>query len=127
VTPKRLLPLLAVLVVVASASPAVSASQGSLEQSLIKTTCSLPHSWLLRIWNGYRPDRSAQIQLVPKQPNFVGSGLPHVGPWPYDQDVPLLWYGPGYIKPGVSVNRPVTLADIADTEAQLLKFPFQST
>jgi hypothetical protein len=115
------------LVALTSLSPAVSASQeGSLEASLIKSTCNLPKSWLLRIWHGYRPDRSAQIQLVPQKPNFVGSGLPHVGPWPYDQDVPMLWYGPGYIKPGVNVNRPVTLADIPDTSAALLHFPFQS-
>jgi hypothetical protein len=127
VIPKRLLPLLLVLVALTSLSPAVSASQeGSLEASLIKSTCNLPKSWLLRIWHGYRPDRSAQIQLVPQKPNFVGSGLPHVGPWPYDQDVPMLWYGPGYIKPGVNVNRPVTLADIPDTSAALLHFPFQS-
>jgi hypothetical protein len=126
VTPKRLLPLLLVLLALTSLSPAVSASQESLEAGLMKTACSLPTSWLERIWNGYRPDRSAQIQLVPKQPNFVGSGLPHVGPWPYDQDVPMFWYGPGYIKPGVNVNRPVTLADIPDTQAQLLEFQFQS-
>jgi hypothetical protein len=38
----------------------------------------------------------------------------------------MLWYGPGYIKPGVTVKRPVTLADIADTQAALLNFPFHS-
>ncbi len=125
-TPKRLLPLLVVFVVLTSLSPAVSASQQSEAATLAKIACSMPHEWLLRIWRGYRPDRSAEIQIVPKQPNFVGSGLPHVGPWPYDQDVPMFWYGPGYIKPGVDVRRPVTLADIPDTEAQLLNFPFSS-
>jgi hypothetical protein len=126
VIPKRLLPLLLVFVVLTSISPAVSASPESIAASLAKIACAMPHEWLLRIWRGYRPDRSAQIQLVPKQPNFVGSGLPHVGPWPYDQDVPMLWYGPGYIKPGVNVARPVTLADIPDTQAALLNYPFAS-
>jgi hypothetical protein len=126
VIPKRLLPLLLVFVVLTSLSPAVSASSESISASLAKIACAMPHEWLLRIWRGYRSDRSAQIQLVPKQPNFVGSGLPHVGPWPYDQDVPMWWYGPGYIKPGVNVSRPVTLADIPDTQAALLNYPFQS-
>ena len=68
-TPKRLLPLLLVFVVVTGLSPAVSASQGAVAANLMRVACSMPHEWLQRIWNGYRPDRSAQIQLVPKQPN----------------------------------------------------------
>ena len=60
--------------------------------------CSLPHDQLLRIWRGWRPDRGAQLSFVPKEPNFVGSGLPHVGPWDYIQTVPMLWYGPGFVR-----------------------------
>ncbi len=94
--------------------------------SLAAVACSLPHEWLLRTWRGYRPDRSAEIQIIPKEPNFVGSGLPHVGPWDYDQDVPMFWYGPGHIAPVGVVNRPVTVAGIAPTQAELLDFPFQA-
>jgi hypothetical protein len=115
-----------VLAALTSLSPAVSAAPQAAEGPIAKVACDLPHEWLLRIWRGYRPDRSAEIQLVPKQPNFVGSGLPHVGPWPYDQDVPMFWYGPGYIRPGVNVSRPVTLTDIPDTQAALLDYPFAS-
>ena len=59
---------------------------------------------------------------MPKEPNFVGSGLPHVGPWDYIQTVPMLWYGPGFVKAQGEVDRPVTVAGIAPTAAQLLKF-----
>ena len=40
-----------------------------------------PHEWLLRTWRGNREDRSAELQILQIEPNFVGSGLPHVGPW----------------------------------------------
>jgi len=93
---------------------------------LARVACSIPHQWLLRTWRGYRPDRSVNLQLLPREPNFIGSGLPHVGPWEYDQWVPMYWYGPGYIKPIGKVERPVTTADVAPTQAALLDFPFNA-
>jgi hypothetical protein len=93
---------------------------------LAELACSLPHEWLLRTWRGNRDDRSAELQILPIEPNFVGSGLPHVGPWPYAQDIPMFWYGPGHIAPSGVVDRPVTLAGVAPTEAQLLGFPFRT-
>ena len=81
-----------------------------------------PHEFLLRTWRGWRADRGAQLSYIPLEPNFVGSGLPHVGPWDYVEDVPMLWYGPGFVPAGVSVKRPVTLAGIAPTVAKLLHF-----
>ena len=52
----------------------------------------------------------------------MGSGLPHVGPWDYIQTVPMFWYGPGFVRAQGEVGRPVTVAGIAPTAAQLLKF-----
>jgi Type I phosphodiesterase / nucleotide pyrophosphatase len=94
--------------------------------SLASIACSLPHEWLLRTWRGNSEDRGPEIQILPIEPNFVGSGLPHVGPWPYAQDIPMFWYGPGHIAPAGVVDRPVTLAGIAPTQAQLLGFPFRA-
>jgi hypothetical protein len=103
-------------------SPA-GGSQSSVQPgSPEAVACSIPHEWLLRTWRGYRSDRSGEIQILPKEYNVVGSGLPHVGPWPYVQDVPVFWYGPGHIRARGIVNRPVTLADIAPTQAELLHF-----
>jgi len=94
--------------------------------SLSELACSIPHEWLLRTWRGYRPDRAAELQILPIEPDFVGSGLPHVGPWDYAQDVPMFWYGPGHVAAAGAVDRPVTLAGIAPTQAVLLDFPFRA-
>jgi hypothetical protein len=93
---------------------------------LADLACSLPHEWLLRTWRGDQADRSAELQILPIEPNFVGSGLPHVGPWDYAQDVPMFWYGPGHVAPVGVVDRPVTLAGIAPTQGELLGFPFST-
>ena len=90
-----------------------------------ETACGLPGQWLLRIWHGYSPERSADIQILPRVPNFVGSGLPHVGPWDFTSDVPMFWYGPGYIKPVGPVQEPVTSADIVGTLDHLLDSSFE--
>ena len=107
-----------------AAEPTGSGAQPLAEGTTAALACSLPHEWLLRTWRGNREDRSAELQILPIEPNFVGSGLPHVGPWDYAQDVPMLWYGPGHIASAGVVNRPVTLAGIAPTQAELLGFPF---
>lgn len=90
-----------------------------------RVACGLPPEWVQRIRNGYDPERSADIQILPKVPNFVGSGLPHVGPWPFTSEVPMFWYGPGYIKPVGPVQAPVTSADIMATYDHLLGSSFE--
>jgi arylsulfatase A-like enzyme len=102
--------------------PGVPVHAADANQDLIDAVCSMPKDYLTRTWRGFTQDRGAEISYVAKEPNFVGSGLPHVGPWPYIQDVPMLWYGPGYIKAQGQVDRPVTLADIAPTQAALMNF-----
>jgi hypothetical protein len=143
VTSTRLLAFIAALMVLASAcadggavartaSPAPSASAepsatGTVASGdLAALACSLPHEWLLRTWRGNRDDRSAELQILPIEPNYVGSGLPHVGPWDYAQDIPMFWYGPGHVAANGEVDRPVTLAGIAPTSGELLHFPFRA-
>jgi Type I phosphodiesterase / nucleotide pyrophosphatase len=94
---------------------------------LIEAACDLPTRLLVRTLHGHREDRSGDIDIVPQEPDFVGhGGLPHSGPWDYVEQVPLLWYGPGYIKPRGSVSRVVTLADIAPTQGALVGYPFDA-
>jgi hypothetical protein len=88
--------------------------------------CAMPHEHLVRVWRGTDPSRSGQIAFVPQEPNFVGTNFPHSGPWDYLQDVPLFWYGPGVIPALGRVERPVTIADIAPTQAALLDFEFHA-
>jgi type I phosphodiesterase/nucleotide pyrophosphatase len=105
-----------------SSSSGVTPAPGALEAA----ACAMPHDELLRVWRGTDPGRSGQIAFVPQEPNFVGSNFPHSGPWDYLQDVPLLWYGPGVVPALGRVDRPVTIADIAPTQAALLGFDFQA-
>ena len=104
--------------------PARQASAQGSEEDLIKQACAVPHDWLLRTWRGWSPDRGADLSWIPQEPDFVGAGLPHVGPWDYLQDVPMLWYGPGYIKAQPPIARPVTLAGIAPTQGEIVGYPF---
>jgi hypothetical protein len=103
------------------------AAAADTNADLVDVACALPHDWLLRTWRGDQQGRSAELQILPIEPDFVGSGLPHVGPWPYAQDIPMFWYGPGHVAATGVVDRPVTLAAIAPTQARLLDFPFRST
>ena len=109
-----------------STGPEPGAQPPASGASLASVACSMPHEWLLRTWRGNSEDRSAEIQILPIEPNYVGSGLPHVGPWDYAQHIPMFWYGPGHVAPAGQVERPVTLAGIAPTAAQLLGFPFRA-
>jgi hypothetical protein len=121
---RRLLPSALVLVFTAGTLPTVPASAATSDQDLVALACGMPHDQLLRTWRGWSPDRGGDLQMIAKEPNFVGSGLPHVGPWDYVQQVPMLWYGPGFIPAQGVVNRPVTSVGIAPTVAKLLHFPY---
>lgn len=95
-------------------------------EALARAACrEVPHEILLRTWRGMRLDRSGDIQLIPREPNFVNGGLTHATPFAMTQDVPLLLYGPGFVRPGV-YDRPITLADLAPTLGAILKFPFDT-
>ena len=76
---------------------------------------------LQRVYNGTHPTRSGNIQMVPASPNFVDGGLTHASPFEMTQHIPLLLYGPGYVRPGV-YDQPASLTDLSATAADLLKF-----
>ena len=69
---------LALLVPLVLSAPAPAAQS---DQDLINLACSLPHRYLVRTWNGFSPDRGPELTAIPAEPNFMGAGLPHVGPW----------------------------------------------
>ena len=91
--------------------------------------CALPNEWLERIERGHFPGHSGDISILPRTPAYMASGAggwSHSGPWEYLQDVPLVFYGPGVVDEGVTVDRPVTLADVVPTFAALVKGTVQS-
>ncbi|MGI8407306.1 MAG: alkaline phosphatase family protein [Actinomycetota bacterium] len=81
--------------------------------------CAASLDILEKLANGYYPDRSGDILAVEALPNQFGTR--HSSPYPYTQDVPLLLYGPGYIKPG-TYEAEGTVADLAPTFAELMAF-----
>jgi hypothetical protein len=91
-------------------------------RTFAEIACGLPHDWLLRTWRGWRADRGGELQILPREYSLIDAGLPHVGPWDYAQQVPMLWYGPGVVPASPARDDPVTLADIAPTQAALLRF-----
>jgi hypothetical protein len=91
--------------------------------------CSLPRRWLELTKRGHYGPRSGQIALLPRYPAYFaqsGTGWTHSGPWPYLQEVPIVFYGPGVIPEAGEVARPVTVADIAPTIATLLRGSFRT-
>ena len=81
-------------------------------------------AWLAAFARGYFPGRSGQLFIVPREGEFLVDTDPnykfmHGSPWPYDTHVPLLFYGPGFIRTMTSAQR-VTHQDVVPTLAALL-------
>jgi hypothetical protein len=82
--------------------------------------CDVPLPILERVKNGFVEGRSGDVLAV--EESTAQFNTRHSSPHPYTQDVPIVLYGPGYIKKGVTSERDVTVADIAPTYAELLNF-----
>jgi hypothetical protein len=95
-------------------------------QGWFESACELPLEQVQRIRRGYFPGRSPDVLIVPREPNYFGGffSMSHSGPWDYLQRVPLVFYGPGFIRPigEFDPGRPATVADLAPTLARLLEF-----
>ncbi len=94
--------------------------KGSPQRIELVRACDVPVEILERVWRGYVPGRSGDVLAIEQLPNQYNTR--HSTPFAYTQDVPLVLYGPGYIKEGVSTDRPVTVADLVPTFAELLDF-----
>ena len=117
-------------------APQPSASRNETSVPAIRTqrnwrdsTCSMPRDWLKRSIRGDYPRRAPDLSFVPVEPHFFGDfkkTTTHSGPWDYLQKVPLVLYGPGFVRSQgpVSLDREVTVADLAPTFARLLRTPF---
>ena len=80
----------------------------------------------------YFPGRSGQIMIVPREGAVVISKrdpavqFMHGSPWPYDTKIPLLLYGPPYVRAGTD-NREARQQDVMPTVAKLLGMPIPPT
>lgn len=91
-----------------------------------RMVCDLPEEAVLRLWRGYAPGRSGQIQIVSGPDIVVGGWLSHSSPWDEVQRIPIVLYGPGRVREGSVVSVPSTIADLAPTLAELLDAPFDA-
>ena len=79
----------------------------------------------------YYPGRSGQIMLVPREGDFVTLNEPpslfmHGSPWSYDANIPLLFFGPPFIRRGAYADAAVQ-QDIVPTLAKFLRLPLPPT
>lgn len=93
-----------------------------------KVSCKAPYRHIELIERGYYPGRSPDVTMTPKEPNLFATetGTTHSGPWPYVQDIPIVFYGPGFFEDTgrVELDREVTISDVAPTLAELLGMSF---
>ncbi len=82
--------------------------------------CQMPAKLMKRIKRGYYPGRSPSLLYAANAPSQFPNN--HSGPWDYLSRVPVVLYGPGYIKPRgeIEVGRDITVADLAPTFARLI-------
>jgi hypothetical protein len=84
---------------------------------------------------GYVPGRSGEILLVPEPWTVVGRWgravrgaddprTSHATPWAYHQRVPIILYGPGYVRGGFRPGRPVDVTDISPTLGSVIGADF---
>jgi predicted AlkP superfamily pyrophosphatase or phosphodiesterase len=85
------------------------------------------------IYRGHVPGRSGEIYLVPKPHRYLSGdwdlttldtdtpwmNTTHPNPWSYISKVPMIFYGPS-VPEGLEVTRPVDVAGIAPSYAELL-------
>lgn len=83
-----------------------------------------PHLAAMRL--SFHPQRSAPVGVAPNEGwifSSRASRATHGSPWPYDQHVPILLWGPRWFGVGGAVDTPVQVVDIAPTLARLLHIP----
>jgi hypothetical protein len=120
----RIGPIVLVLVLIAGGFAAYRFLFNNRDDSRVAAVaaCDVPLEFLERIANGYYARRSGDVLALEQEPHQFGTR--HPSAYPYNQDVPIVLYGPGFIRAGETSERAVTVADLAPTFAELLDFDF---
>lgn len=98
-------------------------TEAALKGNRDRPPCDDLDAMIKRVQRGYYPFRSPDIVFIARKPHYVGTAaMPvHSGPWDYLAEVPLMAYGPGFIKPG-TYEEEGTIADLAPTAAELIGY-----
>ena len=92
------------------------------ERGWREAACAMPHEWAVRVDRGWRPTAATRQDLIA----ILDPPSSHSGPQDHLQEVPLIFYGPRYLRERGSVELPreVTLADVVPTYARLMRHEF---
>jgi len=122
--PPKVAALLACVLLAACTGDDESPDEGRRGAAGAHEPCSAARELVQLTRRGYFEGRSPDISLVPRAPNFIGSASnpPHTGPWPFLTNVPLVLYGPGFVRDQGRLSIPSEMADLAPTAAQLIGF-----
>lgn len=119
--------MVAALITVACLAAACDTDNGTerdrLDVDSVARACRLDDEILVRLWRGHDRIGSEDVTMVPREPNFIGSFnlVSHSGPWDYLQRIPLVLYGPGYIKASREpTTAPANIVDVYPTIDKLL-------
>lgn len=108
------------------AEPGVAAVHSRAE---IESHATPDAPFLDAVRKGWHSERSADLQVVTRAGWMLSSyptGTTHGSPHPYDTHVPVLFYGPRWVKPG-RIDARVEVIDIAPTLAAMLGLPAPSS
>jgi len=108
-----------------SASAPPTSTPAASRPAAAAAASSPREAWLEAFARGYFPGRSGQVFIVPREGEFIVRrnddlyAFMHGSPWPYDTHVPMLLYGPPFIRTMTSDAR-VSQQDVVPTLAALL-------
>src|SRR5262245_21883137 len=113
-----------------AAQPAATAAPAA-ESTAAPAATSQREQLLNRFARGYYPGRSGQIFVVPREGSFITYRDPlyafmHGSPWPYDSRIPMLFYGPPFIRKIQSAS-PAVQQDVVPTLAAVVGTPPPAT
>ena len=96
----------------------------SARQGPHDVSCEELDRFIERTRRGYVPVRSSDIALIGHEPNYIGTpdAAVHTGPYDFLAEVPLIFYGPGFVEETGTVPQAPTMADVAPTIARLIDF-----
>jgi type I phosphodiesterase/nucleotide pyrophosphatase len=103
-------------------APVVSPSPSSAARARVER-----NTFLEMFARAYFPGRSGQVMVVAREGEILTSTNPalkfmHGSPWSYDTRIPLIFWGPRYVRAG-RFTEPAAQPDIAPTLARALDLP----
>jgi hypothetical protein len=108
----------------ARSARAPSSRQEARASEARTTSCASLRRAAKRLRRGYVPRLSPDVLVIPRPPNYIGAPTdpPHNAPRSELTNVPLLLYGPGFVRSRGEISGRASMADVAPTIAELVGF-----